>query len=373
MAFEIILPKLGMNMESATILAWHKEEGAAVALGDLLAEIETDKATIELESEAGGILRKQLVAQGQQALVNQPVALIGPADEDISAQLQRLASAHPQSPSHVDRTYQAWSEAKISAADVAPPRPAAAGPRGERFDPEAIRARLAQRGALAPSAPAGTNRTRIVIYGGGLGAKQLLEVTRHLDDIEVLGLIDDDPALKGMQRAGLPVLGGFAALAELATQGKIDGVALSFHSAVRQKIHRRIKAELRISITPLVDRRALIGMDVQIGEGALIEAGSVVGPATTVGEGVIVDVGAVVAHDCFLGRFSHLSPGCTLSGVVHLTENVLVGVGAAINSTVTIGRNVIITPGAAVMNDLPDDVVVSGVPAKVIGQSRRGA
>ena len=64
--------------------------------------------------------------------------------------------------------------------------------------------------------------------------------------------------------------------------------------------------------------------------------------------------------------------GCALSGVVSLTENVVVGVGAAINSTVTIGRNVIITPGAAVMNDLPDDVIVGGVPAKVLGKSRRG-
>lgn len=48
------------------------------------------------------------------------------------------------------------------------------------------------------------------------------------------------------------------------------------------------------------------------------------------------------------------------------------GVGAALNSTVTIGRNVIITPGVGVMNDMPDDVVVGGVPARVIGASRRG-
>ena len=62
-----------------------------------------------------------------------------------------------------------------------------------------------------------------------------------------------------------------------------------------------------------------------------------------------------------------------LSGVVCLLENVLVGVGAAINSTVTIGRNVIVTPGAAVMTDLPDDTIVGGVPAKVMGESKRGA
>jgi len=116
----------------------------------------------------------------------------------------------------------------------------------------------------------------------------------------------------------------------------------------------------------------MVGMDVEIGPGALIEAGAIVGPGTIIGEGAIVDVGAVVAHDCFLGAFSHLSPGCRLSGVVNLVENVMVGVGAAINSTVTIGRNVIVAPGAAVMNDVPDDAVVSGVPAKVIGQSRRG-
>jgi sugar O-acyltransferase (sialic acid O-acetyltransferase NeuD family) len=171
----------------------------------------------------------------------------------------------------------------------------------------------------------------------------------------------------------VPVLGGFAALAALIARGELDGVALSFHSEVRRKVHRRLRDELGIRIVSLVDPRAHIGADVTIGDGALIEAGAVVGPGTEVGEGAIVDVGAIVAHDCFLGPFSHLSPGCALSGVVCLRENVLVGVGAAINSTVTVGRNVIITPGAAVMNDLPDDVIVGGVPAKILGASKRGA
>ena len=89
-------------------------------------------------------------------------------------------------------------------------------------------------------------------------------------------------------------------------------------------------------------------------------------------DGVIIDLGAVVCHDNYIGKFSHLSPGCSLSGTIKLKENVLVGVGACINSTVTIGRNVIITPGSAVMNDLPDQVIVSGVPAQVVGQSKRG-
>jgi sugar O-acyltransferase (sialic acid O-acetyltransferase NeuD family) len=380
MAAEVILPKLGMNMEAAIITSWLKHEGDRVAVGDVLAEVETDKATIELEADAAGVLRKLLAAEGEHVAVNQPIAVIGAAEEDISALVERLQAAPAGASSHVERTYEAWKHATPelagrdgAASAASPSAPSAVPAREPGIDPEAIRARLAQRGVLKAPQSASTARKRLVIYGAGLGARQLLEVTRQLGDVEVVGLIDDNPELKDARIAGLPVLGGFGDLAGLAERGEIDGIALSFHSEVRRKVHRRIAAEVKLPILPLVDPRAIVGMDVQLGAGALIEAGAVVGPGTTIGEGTIVDVGAVVAHDCFLGPFSHLSPGCTLSGVVSLTENVLVGVGAAINSTVTIGRNVIITPGAAVMNDVGDDVVVGGVPAKMIGQSRRGA
>jgi sugar O-acyltransferase (sialic acid O-acetyltransferase NeuD family) len=378
-----------MNTESATIVRWHKREGDVISVGDVLADVETDKATIELEADTPGVLRKLLAAEGERVALYQPVALVGAADEDITALLQRPA-AGPPADRHVERVYQGWRASGQSPAPktngsaqacppvVAPSRPAApqpgAAPAASRLDPNAIRARLIERGALPnPNGAAVRTKTRLVIYGAGLGAKQLLEVTRHLEDVRVVGIVDDNPTLEGVSLGGVPVLGGFASLAELVRRGEVDGVALSFHSEVRRKVHRRLKSELGVRFVSLVDPRAHVGMDVKIGDGALIEAGAVVGPGTEIGEGAIVDVGAVVAHDCFLGPFSHLSPGCALSGVVSLTENVLVGVGASINSTVTIGRNVIITPGAAVMNDLPDDVVVGGVPAKVLGQSRRGA
>jgi sugar O-acyltransferase (sialic acid O-acetyltransferase NeuD family) len=382
LAAEIILPKLGMNTETATIVRWRKAEGDTIAVGDVLADVETDKATIELESENAGVLRKLLVAEGSKVALHQAVALVGTADEDISELVARAAEA-PTGERHVENVYRSWRGSaapspranghSTAAAPACPPEQS--GAEARRLDPAAIRARLVQRGALpgAEGAAKPRTRTRLAIYGAGLGAKQLLEVTRHLEDVEVVGLADDNPALAGATLAGKPVLGGFSVLAELARRGEIDGVALSFHSEVRRKVHRRIVSELGLRLIALVDPRAHVGMDVEIGDGALIEAGAVVGPGTIVGEGTIVDVGAIVAHDCNLGAFSHLSPGCCLSGVVSLTENVLVGVGASINSTVTVGRNVIITPGAAVMNDLPDDVIVGGVPAKVLGKSRRGA
>jgi sugar O-acyltransferase (sialic acid O-acetyltransferase NeuD family) len=401
MATEILLPKLGMNTEEATIVAWRKREGDTVAVGDVLADVETDKAVIELEAEAAGTLRHLLAADGERVATNQPIAIVGSADEDTTALLAKLAAPVIAETSHVEQVYQAWKgdACRVPAASVAHQAATVSPPAARRerqggaLDLAAIRARLAQRGIVGGDGASGRagerasgyaavidtpkpiktpQRTRIVIYGAGLGAKQLLEITRQLDTIEVIGLIDDKPGMAGTAIGGTTILGGFEALKSLVARGAVDGVALSFHSEVRRKVHRKIAAALDIRFVPLVDPRAHVGADVQIGDGALIEAGAVVGPGTIVGEGVIVDVGAIVAHDCSLGAFSHLSPGCALSGVVCLKENVLVSVGASINSTVTVGRNVIITPGAAVMNDLPDDVIVGGVPAKVMGASRRG-
>lgn len=385
MASEVILPKLGMNTETVTIVQWFKGEGDRVGVGDVLAEVETEKANVELEAEVAGVLRRRFAIDGEQVTVNQTIAVIGTADEDISDLEQRIAASSDSKSSFVAEVYETWHGPTLTTAsngaqqsvvtnDTSPRLNTSIRQRQpSRVDPDLIRARLTKRGILTSNGSASTPKTtRLVIYGAGLGAKQLLEITRLVDDVEVIGVIDDDPELSGSSVGDVRILGGFATLANLTEQLQIDGVALSFHSHIRKQIHERIKSRLPTRIIPLVDPRAIVGMNVTIEDGALIEAGSVIGPGTIVGEGTIVDVGAVVAHDCYLGPFSHLSPGCALSGVVCLKENVLVGVGASLNSTITVGTNVIITPGAAVMNDVPDDVVVSGVPAKSIGASRRG-
>ncbi len=88
MAKIIDLPKLSPTMEEGTLVRWAKNEGDAVAIDDLLAEVETDKATMEFRAFDKGTLLKQLVAAGQTAKLGQPVAIFGAVGEDISAVLQ---------------------------------------------------------------------------------------------------------------------------------------------------------------------------------------------------------------------------------------------------------------------------------------------
>ena len=82
---EVILPKLGQTMEFGTIVEWVKQEGDPVQRGEVLFTVESDKATLEVESPTKGYLRKILVPAGEEQPVLIPVALITKeADEDIS-------------------------------------------------------------------------------------------------------------------------------------------------------------------------------------------------------------------------------------------------------------------------------------------------
>jgi len=83
MAEYVIMPKLGFNMDKGTILKWRKKEGDFVEEQEVLFEIETDKTVMEVEAQTSGVLRKILVAEGEEAPVTLPIAIIGDEKEDI--------------------------------------------------------------------------------------------------------------------------------------------------------------------------------------------------------------------------------------------------------------------------------------------------
>jgi pyruvate dehydrogenase E2 component (dihydrolipoamide acetyltransferase) len=84
MAKVLEMPKLSPTMEEGVLSAWHKKEGDAIAVDDLLAEVETDKATMEFRAFDKGTLLKLLVPAGSQVKLGQPVAIVGEKGEDVS-------------------------------------------------------------------------------------------------------------------------------------------------------------------------------------------------------------------------------------------------------------------------------------------------
>ena len=98
MISEVVMPQMGADMTEGTVLRWLKHEGDDVARNEIIAEIETDKANVEIEAFGSGVLRKIVVGEGGQVPVGNLIGVIAEPSDDIS----NLAASTP-SPGSEDR------------------------------------------------------------------------------------------------------------------------------------------------------------------------------------------------------------------------------------------------------------------------------
>src|SRR3982750_2265949 len=98
MAQIIGLPKLSPTMEEGVLVRWTKKEGDKVSPGDLIAEVETDKANMDFNIEDDGVLLKLLVKEGDTVKLGAPVAILGKAGEDVAALVEQAKSAGSAAP-----------------------------------------------------------------------------------------------------------------------------------------------------------------------------------------------------------------------------------------------------------------------------------
>jgi pyruvate dehydrogenase E2 component (dihydrolipoamide acetyltransferase) len=147
MATKVYMEALSPTMEEGRLVTWLKKEGDDVKEGDVLAEVETDKATMELVARGAGVLRKQLIAEGDTAAVAALIGVIAAADEDVSA----LTGGADAAPAQAAPAAEAPAQQAASGGDAAaapPAAPAAAAP------PAQAEASPAQPAAEAKPAPA---------------------------------------------------------------------------------------------------------------------------------------------------------------------------------------------------------------------------
>jgi pyruvate dehydrogenase E2 component (dihydrolipoyllysine-residue acetyltransferase) len=127
---KVVMPKLSEAMETGKILKWLKKEGDRVQGGDILAEVETDKADVEMEAFGAGVLRKILVQPGDTVPVGSLIGVIAEADEDI-------ASVVAAAPTPAPAAAPAAASSKPAPAAAMSERPAAVPPQPRSEDPAA--------------------------------------------------------------------------------------------------------------------------------------------------------------------------------------------------------------------------------------------
>ena len=144
-----------------------------------------------------------------------------------------------------------------------------------------------------------------------------------------------------------------------------------------------IENDRRNSAVPLLDMKAipariepgaLIREHVSIGKNAVIMMGAVINIGAVIGEGTMIDMGAVLCGRATVGKNCHVGAGAVLAGVIEpasatpviVEDEVLIGANAVVIEGVHIGRGAVVSAGAVVIEDVPENAVVAGCPARVI-------
>lgn len=161
MPAEVRMPQLSDTMTEGTLVKWRKKEGDKIKEGDIIADVETDKATMEMEAFEAGTLAATLVSEGQAAKVGSVLALIAVAGEDVAKVKAGAASAGKASAPAPAASKPAAPAAKPAAAapstaPAAKPTPAAPKP-----------ATPAAKPAAAPAKKPGSYQFDIIVIGGG--------------------------------------------------------------------------------------------------------------------------------------------------------------------------------------------------------------
>jgi sugar O-acyltransferase (sialic acid O-acetyltransferase NeuD family) len=200
---------------------------------------------------------------------------------------------------------------------------------------------------------------KVVVYGAGGHGKVVAEIFvasgRTLD-----GFIDDNFALSETTVIGVPVFPATDWLSVHPGATVLLGIGDNCARERAASLVKRHGCKLAIAIHPA----AAIARSAKIAEATVIMPAAVLNPDCEIGEGAIINSGAIVEHDVRVDRYAHLSPNCAIGGGAQIGAYSHVGMGAIVLPLKRVGANCIVGAGAVVIDDIADNQMVYGVPAK---------
>jgi sugar O-acyltransferase (sialic acid O-acetyltransferase NeuD family) len=201
-----------------------------------------------------------------------------------------------------------------------------------------------------------SNNNNIAIIGYSGHAYVCLEIA-DLMNLVVTGYFDVEE--KSFNPYNLTFLGS----EEIIKEKKLVFIGIG-DNKLRSKIYNSsIIRGLNLS-TNLIHPNSIISQKVEIGMNNLIGPGVIINPLAKIGNACILNSGSIIEHECAIGDFVHIAPGAVLAGNVQIGERSFIGANSVIKQGVIIGKDVIVGAGSVILNDIQDNQIVVGNPAK---------
>jgi sugar O-acyltransferase (sialic acid O-acetyltransferase NeuD family) len=202
-----------------------------------------------------------------------------------------------------------------------------------------------------------------MILGGGQHA-YLVKSLATKQGLKILGWIDRSSQTRFTESKDFLHLIDDEDYTELSAQGigLIPGIASHKLWAKRSELLKTLTNPSHMSPN-IVDQRAMIAEDVQLGIGNQLLGNCFVQSFSRIGNWSIINSGSIVEHDSIVGDFVHIAPGATICGGVVLGSGSYIGAGSTIIEGVTIGENAVVGAGSLVLRDVAAGEIQFGVPS----------
>jgi sugar O-acyltransferase (sialic acid O-acetyltransferase NeuD family) len=353
----VYIPLINPNEPEARITALHIQPGERVQVGQTLCDLETTKATQQINAEIEGFVVGLQFEAGQTGRAGDLLCYLADSPDwtPPDAPARDELKGKKTTPAGLRITQPALALAREHALDLSQL------PVGPLVTEKIVSGVIA---GLDPSPEGETHPQRfdptaIVVYGGGGHGKAVIDMLLSLGTYQIVGVLDDGipPGDKVM---GFPILGGGDFLPTLREEGvrlAVNAVGGIGNITIRVAVFHNL-ARAGFICPPVVHPTAFVEASASMAAGVQVFPHAYVGSEVQVGEGVIVNTGAIVSHECILESYSNVSPGAILAGDVRVGPRCLIGMGTTVNLGVRIGAGSRVGNGATVIGDVPENGIV---------------
>jgi len=214
-------------------------------------------------------------------------------------------------------------------------------------------------------------RDKLIIWGASGHAKVIADIVKLEDRFELVGFLDNiNKNTQGRLLCGLPIYGGEEQLDNLKQNG-VKHLILGFGNCEARLALSSLIINMGFSLATAIHPKSILAHDIIVGNGVVIAAGAVINPGAQIGDNAIINTASVIEHGCSIQEGAHICPGTCLGGDVIVGRASWIGIGSVVKDHVQIGAGVCIGAGSVVINDIPDEVVAYGVPAKIVRSNKR--